>query len=100
MTAGDVAGDGKPEPGAAFVEIAGRIETIEWLEHRLVFFRRNPRPVVLDRDDEVSVLVTAADRDRLAMPAGIVDEIDQTALEALRAQLDDRLAGEGDAGLV
>src|SRR5229473_1139908 len=55
MRARDVAGDGKPKPGAALILVAGVIEPQERLEHFLAHFGRNAWPVVVDGDREIAV---------------------------------------------
>ena len=64
MGAGDVAGDGEAEAGAAFVLIARVVEPQERLEHILAQGRRDARPVVVDRHREPAMIAMAGDRDR------------------------------------
>ena len=44
MRAGDVAGDGEPQPGAAFVLVAGVVQPQERLEHFLAHLGGMPGP--------------------------------------------------------
>jgi tRNA-binding protein len=50
VAAGDVAGNGKAEPGAAGIEVAGLVQPHERLEHVLALFRRNAGAVVVYRN--------------------------------------------------
>ena len=55
MRTRNVAGNRKPKPRAAFIEIAGIIEAIEWFEYIFAAFRRNPRPVIVDGDGQLMI---------------------------------------------
>ena len=100
MGARDIARDGEPEAGAAFVLIARVVEPQERLEHILAQLRRNARPVVVDRHGEPAVIAVAGDRDRRRKPPGVGDEIGEAAFERRRPHRDHRLAVERDGRAV
>jgi hypothetical protein len=54
--AGDVAGDGEAEPGAALVLVARLVQPDERLEHFLALVHRHARAVVVDRQHEPASL--------------------------------------------
>src|SRR5262249_6014638 len=98
--AGDVAGDGETEPGAALVLVARIVEAQKRLEHFLAHLQRDARPVVVDRHRKPAMIAVPGDGDGGGKARGVGDEIGQAALEGRRAHRHDRLAMEGDAGLV
>src|SRR5436190_3928660 len=100
MAAGDVAGDRKAETGPALVEIAGGVEPVERLEDRLVFLDRDAGTVVVDGDRQKPALMGAGDRDVVAVAAGVLDEVEKAALEPLRPDLDEGIAGKRYVRLV
>src|SRR5690242_17477203 len=59
----DIARDGKPKSGAAFVLVARIVKPQEGLEHILAQRRRNTRPVVVDRHRQPTVIAMAGDGD-------------------------------------
>src|SRR5206468_9454045 len=61
MRTRDVAGDGKPKPGAALILVAGVIQPQERLEHFLAHVGGNARSVVVDGDREIAVIAVAGD---------------------------------------
>src|SRR5262249_62275350 len=91
MGTGDVAGDGKPEAGAAFVLIARVIKPQERLEDLLPQMRRDTRAVVVHGDGEPAVVAMTGDGDRRRMPRGVGDEVAQAALECGWPHRDDRM---------
>src|SRR5260370_25890075 len=68
MRARDVAGDGKAEPGAALILVAGVIQPQEWLEHFLAHLLRDARSVVVDRHLQVAVIAAAPEPNRACVP--------------------------------
>src|SRR5207248_11302209 len=68
MGAGDVAGNGKTEPGAAFVLIARVVEPQKRPEHLLAHAGRNPGTVVVHRDAQPAMIAMPGDRDRAREP--------------------------------
>src|SRR5689334_18888255 len=81
MRAGDVARDGKAEPGAAFVLVAGIVQPEKRFEHFLAHRKGNTRTVVVDRDRQVTVIAVAGNRNRLTVARRIGDEVTKAALE-------------------
>ena len=67
MGAGDVAGNRKPEAGAAFVLVAGIVQPQERLEHFFAQMRGNAGSVVVDRHGQITVIALAGDGDALAV---------------------------------
>src|SRR6187397_3730371 len=63
VRAGDVAGDGEAEAGAAFVLVARVVAAEERLEHFVTQLGRNAGAVVVDRDGEVAVVAMPGDGD-------------------------------------
>src|SRR5215470_4649824 len=100
MRARDVARDRKAEPRAALVLVAGMIEAQERLEHLLAQMRRDPGAVIVDSHGEPAMIAMANDGDRARKARGVGNEIGEAALERGWPHGDDRLAVEGDAGLV
>ena len=101
MRAGDVAGDGEAEAGAALVLVAGLVESHERLEHVLALLRWDARPVVVDGDEEPAGLVVAPRRAmRVAVAGGIGDEIEEQAPEGVRAHRHHRIADDLERGRV
>src|SRR5690606_10868814 len=66
----------------------------------LALLHRHARPIIIDDYGEHAAGMIAGDANLIAMPAGIADEIAEAALEALRADLDDGIAGEGERHLM
>src|SRR5664279_6424750 len=98
MRAGDVAGDGEAEAGAAFVLVAGVVEPQERLEHFLAHIGGNARSVVVDRDGQIAVIAVTLDRNRVRMPRGVGDEVGEAALERRRLYGHHRQAVKRDGG--
>ena len=50
MRTGNIAGDRKPQSGAALILVAGSIKSEKRPEHLFALARRNARPIVVDMD--------------------------------------------------
>src|SRR5688572_27231493 len=61
MRARDIAGDGEPEAGAAFVLVARVIKPQEWLEHFLAHAGRDAGTVVVDGHGQPAMIAMAGD---------------------------------------
>ena len=75
MGAGDVARNGQPESGAAFVLIARVVKPQERLEHLFAQLRCNAGAVVVHGDGEPAVVAMTGDRNRWRMPRRVRDQI-------------------------
>lgn len=95
MRAGDVAGDGEAEACAAAIDIARFVNPEERLEHVLAQFRRDARPVVIDRDDQIARVMRGADGDAVAEARGIRDQIGEQAPDRVGPDHDERVADDG-----
>src|SRR5712692_8571699 len=98
--AGDVAGDGEAEPGAAFVLVARVVEPQKRLEHLLAHPGRNPGAVVVHRDGQPAMIAMPGDRNRAREARRIGHQISKTAAERGGPHGDERLAVERRAGPV
>src|SRR5690606_35226848 len=83
MAAGDVAGDGKPEPGAAVIEVTRFVETHERLEDVLAARRRNAGTVIVDDDGQRTARMHRLDLDVLGIAQRIADDVGKQPVEGL-----------------
>src|SRR6185295_17655332 len=100
MGAGDVARDGKAEPGAALILVARVVEPHERLEHLLAHAGWNARTIIIDRDGEPAVIAMAGERDRAGEARRVRHQVGEAAFEGGRTHRDDRMAMEDDRRLV
>src|SRR4051812_9122556 len=79
MAAGDIPRDREAEAGAALIEVARRIQPVEWAEHCLVLRGRDARAVVVDGDGQPAAFVQAGQFDAVAVADGVADQIGEAA---------------------
>src|SRR5258708_32087489 len=88
MAAGDVAGDGESEPGAAGRLIARAVQAEERAEHRLALGYGDARPVIVDGDLDGAIQPVERHLHASPMAAGVADEIADAALDRIGAERD------------
>ena len=100
MRARDIAGDGKPEPGAAFVLVARVVEPKERLEYFLAHGRGNTGTIVVDGDRQIAMVAVPGDRDHVGETRRVRHEIGEAPLECRGPHRHDRLAVNYDRRLM
>jgi hypothetical protein len=80
----DIARNCESEAGAAFILVTRIVEPQERLEHFFAQTCRNTRPVVVNRDREITVIAVPGDRDRRCVACGVRDQVGETPFECRR----------------
>ena len=91
MSAENFTHDGQAETCPFFILAAGKIRLVEALENGVLLATRDSDPMILDRDENVSVLLIGFQSDRGAGAAefdGVVDQIVEDLLNAVLIRVD------------